>query len=228
MFADLGIDAAPADDADRRALRAVVIEALGEAANDPKISAAARAALTRSMEGGAPLDATAADAIVRVAAQQGDTALWERLSAASRQATSPSDRYRYLYALSAFQNPALIDRGLNFSLTADLRSQDTPGYLTRFLGNASARVRTWTFIKEHWAALEPKITISLGDVRLVQGLGVFCDASARDDIRAFFSTHKLPAASRALDQTIERINNCVAIKERQSAPLSTWLAARGI
>ena len=86
----------------------------------------------------------------------------------------------------------------------------------------------WRFIKEHWTELEPKITISLGDVRLVEGLGVFCDAASRDDIRAFFTVHKLPAAARALDQTIERINNCMALKEQQSAPLTAWLTARGI
>ena len=89
-------------------------------------------------------------------------------------------------------------------------------------------MHTWRFIKEHWTELEPKITISLGDVRLVQGLGVFCDAVSRDDIRAFFTTHTLPAASRALDQTIERINNCIAIKEKQSAPLAAWLTAHGV
>ena len=80
--------------------------------------------------------------------------------------------------------------------------------------------------KQHWNQLGPKTTISLGDVRLVESLGAFCDAQSRDDIKDFFKAHKLPAASRALDQTIEQINNCIAMKEKESPAVATWLATR--
>jgi aminopeptidase N/puromycin-sensitive aminopeptidase len=226
LFEELGIDGAAGDDDDRRALRGTVIAMLGGAGNDLNMSATAQAALDRAMRGGTPLENTAADAIVRVAAQHGDAGLWDRLLASSKAAASPSERYRYLYALGSFQDPALIDRGLDFSLTPDLRSQDTPSFLSRYLANPAARARTWTFVKQHWDTLAPKITISLGDVRFVEGLGVFCDAGSRDDIRSFFTAHKLPAASRTLDQTLERINNCIAIKDKQSVGLRTWLAQR--
>jgi aminopeptidase N len=226
MLDELGVGARQGDDDDRRALRATVIGTLGSTGNDTNIAATARAAVERAIDGGPQLDTSAADAIVRVAARRGDAKLWERFLAASRSATSPADRYRYLYALSAFEDRALIDRGLNFSLTSDLRSQDTPGFLGRYLANPTARGRAWAFIKQHWNELAPKITIALGDVRLVQALGSFCDASTREDIRSFFSVHRLPAAARALNQTIERINSCVAMKDKQTAPLASWLASR--
>ena len=44
--------------------------------------------------------------------------------------------------------------------------------------------------------------------------------ASRDDVTAFFTAHKLPAAARALDQTLERINNCIALREKQDAGLS--------
>jgi aminopeptidase N/puromycin-sensitive aminopeptidase len=197
----------------------------GGPAHDLNIGATAQATLERVLLGDAQLDPTAADAIVHVAARHGDAGLWDRFLAASNAATSPSEKYRYLYALPAFESPALIDRGLNFALTPDLRSQDTPNFLSRFLLNPAARDRAWAFIKEHWPALEPKVTISLGDVYFARNLGVFCDAKSRDDVTRFFREHKLPAASRTLDQSIERINNCIAMKEKQTAPLTEWLAA---
>jgi aminopeptidase N len=225
LFDELTFDAQPGDDDDRKALRSTVIDLVGITGNDPNVSATAQATLERAMRGGTPLDATAADAIVRVAAITGDTGLWQRLLEASQAATSPSEQYRYLYALPYFRNPALIDRGLNFALTPELRSQDTASYLGRFLRSGASRPRAWAFIKQNWEALLPKVSISLGDVRLVESLGSFCDAAARDDVRQFFTAHKLPAASRALDQTIERINNCIANRERQAPALATWLAA---
>jgi aminopeptidase N len=224
LFDELTLDGAANENDDRRALRAIVIDALSAAGNDLNLSATAQARLERAMQGGTPLDSTAGDAIVRAAARTGDAGWWDRLRQASADATSPAEQYRYLYALGWFQNPALIDRGLNLSLTNDVRSQDTAQFLNRFLRNSAARPRAWSFIKQHWAELAPKVTIALGDVRLVEALGSFCDAGARDDIRRFFTTNTLPAASRTLDQTLERINNCISLKDRQSAALTAWLA----
>jgi hypothetical protein len=89
--------------------------------------------------------------------------------------------------------------------------------------NPTARPRAWEFIKQHWTELAPKVTISFGDVQLVQALGASCDAAARDDIKRFFSADKLPAASSALDQTIESIDNCMALRLKQAPELMEWL-----
>jgi aminopeptidase N len=225
-FEELGINAATMEDDDRRALRASVIDALGRAGNDAALSAAARDALDRSLTGGAPLDPSAAGAIVSVAARHGDAALWERLLNASKDAPTPAEQSRYRRGLAAFTDPRLVDRGLSLALSADLRSQDTPSFLAAFIANPVARPRAWSFIRQHWAELAPKITIALGDARLIDSLGAFCDRSAREDIKAFFTAHKLPAASRTLDRTLERINTCISISNRQRPVLSQWLAER--
>ena len=73
---------------------------------------------------------------------------------------------------------------------------------------------------------QPKITISLGDVNLVGSLSAFCDTGTRDDIKAFFAAHKLPSAARTLNQTIERIGNCIELREKQAPALAAWLARR--
>jgi aminopeptidase N/puromycin-sensitive aminopeptidase len=148
------------------------------------------------------------------------------MMAAMTRATSPDERDRYLYALADFRDPALIDRGLQYSLSPQLRSQDTAIYLGQFFQNPAARGRAWAFVKQRWSELEPKITISLGDVNLVSSLSAFCDAGTRDDIKAFFAAHKLPSAARTLSQTIERIDNCIDLREKQGPVLAQWLARR--
>jgi aminopeptidase N len=226
LYRELGLNAKPGDSDDRLELRATVIQTLDRGGNDANLAADARSALQQSLSGAAAMDASAARTVAMVAARHGDGALWDQLLAASQKATSPNEQYRYLYALGAFEDSALIDRGLNFSLTPELRGQDTPSFLGTFLSNPVARQRAWAFVKQHWNELAPKVTISGGDVRLVESLGAFCDARSRDDIKDFFKTHKLPTASRTLDQTIERINNCMAMKEKESANVAAWLAAR--
>ena len=69
-------------------------------------------------------------------------------------------------------------------------------------------------------------TIFGGDTTVTSALSGFCDASTRDDIQTFFKQHPLPSASRTLTQTVERINNCIALKTTQTAKVSEFLASR--
>ena len=161
-------------------------------------------ALQKTIRQGAPLDPTVAGAIVTAAASNGDEKLFDALAAAADKAVSPEEQYRYLYALGDFRDPALIDRGLQRSLSPQLKSQDTALYLVQFFVNPHARDRAWTFVIANWTALEPKVAIYGGDTNLVRSLGAFCDAGARDRITTFFAAHPLPAAARTLSQTVEQ------------------------
>jgi hypothetical protein len=226
IVARIGFAPAAGEPDDRRELRAAAVDALGTIGDDPKIVAQARAALDRALTGSAPLDPTMAGAIVSVAASHGDARLFDALHAAAEAAAAPDLHYRYLYALADFSDPALVDRGLELALSPNLRSQDTALYLSRFLGNPEINARVWAFVKAHWAALAPKVTIFGGDTNVTSALGSFCDAGTRDDVKAFFAAHPLPAAARTLNQTIERINNCIDLRGKQTPVLTDWLASQ--
>ena len=73
--------------------------------------------------------------------------------------------------------------------------------------------------------LEPKIRIAFGDVKLVRALSAFCDARARDDIRTFFNTHSLPSAARTIEETLEQIDNCIDLRQKQTPSVTDWLAS---
>jgi aminopeptidase N len=226
LYDEIGFDTAASDNDDRRVLRATLVEMLGLVGEDPEVTAKARAALDRTLSGGVPLDPTVADAVTHTAAAHGDRALFDALVAAGERASSPEAQYRYHNALPEFRDPALIDRALERALSPRVRSQDTSIYLGAFFGNPAARERAWRFVTAQWKALEPKIMIAGGDTNLVASLGNFCDVKTRDEITTFFAAHKLPGAVRTLDQTMERINNCIELKEKQTAAVSGWLAAR--
>jgi aminopeptidase N len=223
LFQEIGFTSTAVDSDERRALRATLITTLGLTGADADVAANARTALDRALGSGPALDPTLASAIVAVAARNGDAALFDALLAASGRATSPDERYRYLYALAQFRNPALLDRALAYSLTAQLRSQDTASFFARFLSDEAARPRAWAFMKEHWKELEPKVTIFGGDTTVVGSLSAFCDASTRDDISSFFAQHPLPSASRTLTQTLERINNCISLRSTQTPVVAAFL-----
>ncbi|HET9831917.1 MAG TPA: M1 family aminopeptidase [Vicinamibacterales bacterium] len=223
LFQEIGFTSTSVDSDERRALRATLIHTLGITGNDVQLAATARAAVDRALQGGTPLDPTLARSIVNVAARSGDASLFDAFIAASDRATSPDERYRYLYALAQFRDPALIDRALALSITPKLRSQDTARFLATFIGEESSRSRAWAFVKAHWTELEPKVTIFGGDTTMTSSLGNFCDAASRDDVASFFKQHPVPSAARTLTQTIELINNCIAFKSAQTDSVTEFL-----
>jgi aminopeptidase N len=226
LYDEVGFVASPSDGDDHRSLRASVIRALGTIAEDPDVVSRARTAVDRALAGAAPLDPTLADAAVRIAARHGNAALFDALAAAAERATVPDEHYRYLYALGDFTEPPLIDRGLELSLSPQLRSQDTAVYLAQFFANPAARDRALDFVASHWTALAPKVAIFGGDTNLIRAMGSFCDAGARDRIKTFFAAHPLPAAARTLEQTLEQIDNCIMLRERQAPAVAAWLQGR--
>jgi aminopeptidase N len=222
----LGFTASASDSDERRSVRAALVDALGTIADDPDVIAQARQTLDRALAGGPPLDPTTADAIVSTAAAHGDATLFTALGAAASRASSPDEQYRYLNALTDFQDPALIDRALARVLTPDVRSQDAPYFLGRFFDNPAARDRAWAYVTAHWSELQSKVVVFGGDVRVVAATGALCDAASRDAVKSFFAAHPLPAAARTLAQSLERIDTCIALREKQTPAVAQWLAER--
>jgi hypothetical protein len=59
---------------------------------------------------------------------------------------------------------------------------------------------------------------------LVGSFGAFCSVSRATDVKEFLAKNSVPAAARAAQQAIERIDSCVALDMRQSKPFAVWLA----
>jgi aminopeptidase N len=229
LYNELGLASRPADGDDIRALRAMVVNALGSVANDPEVIAAVRAVVDASLRGEGSLDPAVATTLLHVAARHGDRSLFEALDKAATRSPSPEEYHRYLDTLTYFEDPVLVQRALERTLTDEIRRQDTPAFLRGFLQTPSSGVnaQTWRFAEQHWPTLAPKLSIAGGDATLVAGLGSFCDANSRGEIRSFFTHNPRPSAARALEQAIEQINNCIDLRQKQAPILDRWLNANG-
>jgi puromycin-sensitive aminopeptidase len=147
------------------------------------------------------------------------------MAAAKAAIATPEQYYRVFNALASFRAPELADRTLAFALSSEVRSQDAPTLLAQLL-NSSAQDKTWTTLSSQWDGIEKRLGSFQSLPYVVNALGGFCTAERATEIRAFFAAHPVPAAARGLAQALERIDSCVALDKRQSAPFSAWLAAR--
>jgi puromycin-sensitive aminopeptidase len=169
-----------------------------------------------------------AGAALAIAAIDGDDALFNSIVAKLKGTTDQILRGRYMRALQHFEKPELVEKAMELGVSGAIRNQDAPMYLDGFLRNPATRPQAWAFVRKRWNEISKDFNASLfGGSALVAGAGQFCDADAASDVNAFFKVHPVPAAERALRQSLERINSCADLKKMQSPNLQSWLIEHG-
>jgi alanyl aminopeptidase len=224
VLQDVGMESRPSDTDEVRALRATVVRALGETARDPAVLSKARELVVQELDNPGSIEPTLLNVVVALAALEGDASLYERYLAAGKRATNPEDKYRYLFGLAGFGNPALVRRTFDLIVSPDVRSQDARIFLGALLQSPDGRDLAWDLIQQHWTELHKKDATGLGYV--VGALGAFCNAAAAEEIRTFFTKNKVPEAERTLQQTLERVASCARFAGTQRPNLDAWFAAR--
>ena len=220
---EVGWTSAPNEDEGRRELRATLVGALGETARDPVVIAKAREVVMPELAHPGTVESTLLNAAVPVAARSGDAALYEKYLARSRAASDPEEQHRYMYALAAFSDPALVRRTMDYIVSPDVRSQDAKIFIGRLLVNPDAQQFAWDLVKARWSDIQKKTGEFVGNTVIVQALAAFCGPGMSADVKNFFAVHRVPDAERTLQQSVERIDACTTLHAAQSGTLAEWL-----
>jgi puromycin-sensitive aminopeptidase len=215
------------DGDDTRALRAAVVGALGVAARDPNVLKHARPLVEQELDKPGTVDPTLLGVLVNVAPLEADATLYDKYVARSKSAVDPEERYRYLYGLASFADPALVRRTVEYAIGPDVRSQDTKILLAALLTNDPTQDLAWDLMRQQWDAVQKKTGEFVGNTVIVGALAAFCDDQHYADIKSFFAAHPVPDAARTLAQSLEAIASCSAVARAQSPKLEEWLQARG-
>ncbi|AMY09317.1 Aminopeptidase N [Luteitalea pratensis] len=195
--------------------------------SDAAVQTRARDLALAYMARPASLSPTLVAPVLKVAVSDGDAALYEQFVARmTASSAAPEEYYRYFYTLASFRDPALITRTQQSSISPDVRSQDAGMLLHQLLSLSATQDSTWAFVKAEWPAITAKLGTFQGVPAIVHGLGAFCSAERAAEIKAFFDAHPVPEAARLLQQSLERIATCTAVKARQAPAFGRWLQDR--
>jgi aminopeptidase N len=222
MLAELGWTPKAGEPDERKRLRSSLVGILGDIAQDDQTLRKARELTELALRDPNAVDATLLDVVVPLAAKRGDAALLQKFKAAIAAAKSPGEYYRYLYALIAFEDPALAKEAYATALSPDMRAQDLPGYIDSMFEKPERRAEAWQFAKSNWDELRKKFT-PWGAAAIVGSTGALCDAKQRADVQQFFAAHPVEASDRSLKQALEKIDMCVELRTLQTQNFSSWL-----
>jgi len=222
----LGWISRPNDSEEVRAKRADLFNLVGDAGRDPKLVPIAHDLVERALRGEA-VDATLFYPASTIAARNGDAALYNAVLGHLKSTKSPEEYFRWLRMLGRFEDPALVQRSLDYSISDQVRSQDAPFLLGALMANARNRAPAWSFIREHWPQVEAKLTnFSSGSV--INSAAQFCDNGSRVEVQQFFAQHPIPGTDRTLKQSLESINLCIDLREQQQGNLASWLRDQNV
>jgi len=159
-----------------------------------------------------------------LAAESGDTVTFEQLLQLSDSFDLQEEKVRIQGALTRFKQPDLITRALELSLDPDvIRIQDTPRIIMGLAANPYALRSTWEFMKDNWKEFDRRYGGGgFAVMRLVSITGAFNTAEDAIDVKEFFNANPVPAATRTVEQSLERINLNSQWLDFNIAALSEW------
>jgi puromycin-sensitive aminopeptidase len=225
---EAGWDPRAGETGDDRLRRAALVTALGLVARDPAVVTEGTRRLERFLAGEAT--AIAPDlhpAAVTMAARTGDPSRFERLRSATAAAKDPAYKRRYLIALAAFEDPALAVRATEMTLDPEVPLQELSFFLATLLVNPAAREAAWALVRGRWDDVLAKATGAPAILRrIVEAIGVLPERRHLEEARRFLGEHPVESARQAIAQTLERMAQDVALRERLRPAIDVWLRAR--
>ena len=162
---------------------------------------------------------------MRVAAAHGHAKFFDELQSVYETSGNPELAHSALNLLPYFQDPALVRRTLDYILSGKVRNQDSPHLLAALLRSRATHDITWQYVQQNWDKVAVQFT-PLSGGRFVGAAGSFCSAEARDQVIAFFNTHKVGSSQRALKRATDEINDCIELRANQEPKLKEWLATQ--
>ncbi len=212
-LARLGWDASPDETDLTRALRGQLVQSLAILGADPETLAQCRE-LEFEGQGDPQLLQAAVEAVAAEGTEDDLDRYWERY----RNATTPQEEERYLFATSRFPGDAEAERILGASMTDEIRTQDAPYLIARSTTNRRQGPKVWRFIAEHWDAMQDRFASS-NIIGLVSGIRYLTDPQVVAEVDDFFQEHDIPQNHLMLQQGLERMRVHAKLRQRVTQEL---------
>lgn len=222
VLAEVKWEGAPDEDVSQSRLRAVVIRLLGTLGADEAVRAKARQRFISYLEKSMSIAPDLLNAVVMVVADTGDEEQWDVMYQQFKDAATPQDAVRYLYALADFPDPLLAQRTFDLCLSSEVRVQDGSYAIGRALRNRHVRALVWDLVEEHWDALLAKYPPFMLQP-LVTPVAAIVEERLASRTAAWLQSHPIPEAARQITQTLEFQGIHQALARRIHGHLSEWV-----
>jgi tricorn protease interacting factor F2/3 len=118
-----------------------------------------------------------------------------------KNSVTDEERLRYLEGLASFSKPELVARGLEFSLSGQVKKQDVRNIVAYAAANPEARNMTWQWFKTNIEKLNMMYEGTAQLSSIMRAYISIAGVGKVEEAESLFNQHPLPAA----DATLERL-----------------------
>ena len=214
----------PQDNDDTRLLRPTLLSVMTDDGEDKALQAEARRLAEKWIKDRKSLPPELIDLVLAAAAGAGDRALWDKLYAAAKTEKDRSDREHLIDGLAGFHDLKIVAESLRVSLANDFDPRESITLLWGASADRRTRQAAYDFVKQHYDQIIGRMPPDFG-ARLPSVARSFCDAEHRKDVEVFFSdkVSRSRGGPRALAQTLERMDLCIALRAAQQDSVTAFL-----
>ena len=213
---------------DAQLLRPELVPFVANEGGDAVLWAEAVRLATRWLEDRSGIAPGMRNAVLATAAAHGDRALYDRMTAVLPKLTDPAERRALLGAMGAFREPTIIMANFGLVLRGEIDFRETAGLVFGALQYPETRAIPFELLRDHYDQFLSTLPEGLLEeyAGYLPAVGhAFCDQKHRDEVAAFFKDRaaKAEGGARILAQTLESIDQCIAIREAQEPSVAEFL-----
>ncbi|KAJ5202156.1 uncharacterized protein N7498_006819 [Penicillium cinerascens] len=217
---ELGWQFSDGDDHVRQQFKALLFGSAGIAKDATIVQAA------KYMFGSSAIHPNIRDDVFRIVLKHGGAKEYDLVLDRFRNSPSSEERFSALGSLGAAEDPALIRRTLDLTISTEVKSQDITEPLSCLQKHAAGIEASWSWVKSNWDSLVKRLPPSLDKLgRLVQmTTSSFCTEEQMKDVEGFFSSIDAKDFDRSLEQSLDAIRVKIHWLHRDREDVATWLS----
>lgn len=193
---------------------------------DENVTVKSQALFSAIKKGKNPVHADLRGFVYSTVARHGGKVEYKKFLEMHKNATLTEEKNRIGRALGRFSQKELLEKTLAFSLSTEVRAQDTMYFIGNTLANPKGRDLAWKFIKKEWTVFLERYGGGKNLSTLVSSLGVFVHERDAVDIEKFFRKNGAPGAARTVEQVLERIRTKANWLARDRKKIAKWVNAQ--
>ena len=165
-------------------------------------------------------------AVFSIVLQNGGVVEYEQVLKLFRETRTADQKLIALSALGSAKTEELLLRTLKFAQTEEVPANDIIYVFGSVSANPVGKKLAWPFVKENWKTLHDRYytgSMSLLSRVVSSTTESFSSQKWYDDFKQFFADKNLPNISRAIQQTLEKIDANSKWYARDAKAVDQWL-----
>jgi alanyl aminopeptidase len=218
----IGIEPRAGEPAAVTSLRPDLLLALGERGDDPRVLRFASESARSLLRGETTVPPSLVGAVLRLHALGGDAALFAEYKKRFEAAVTPAERGRYLFGAGGFRDPGVRAQALAWSL--GLRPNEMGEMAFAFRRSRAGRDQVFEWMRANLETILGRMPPLFHSALANVALG--CERERVAQAREVFAARKVEGVEQELAKVDERVEECVALREREAASVGAYLRAR--